>query len=155
MNQNANFSNFYSNVTSSSYIPEQFQVVDYILLLLYSMVVVIGVGGNSLVISWFSSYKNKGKPGSALVIVLAMNDLIASIITPLYGIHLMVSFKTKPYLAWHLGKKLCGTFQASTTLVWLATPWLLVAIATERFRYASMYHSNHLSSSKVCEALYC
>ena len=134
MNQNDNFSNIYHNVTPTPYITTEFKAVDYILFLLYSLVLIIGVGGNLLVISWFSSDKNKKKPGSTLVIVLAMNDLIASIITPLYGIHLVVSMKTEPYLAWYLGKELCPTIQASTHLVWLTTPWLLVAIATERFQ---------------------
>ena len=108
--------------------------VDYVLLIPYCLVVVIGVGGNLLVIKWFCSPAKKGRPGSLLVNVLAVNDLIASIVTPFLEIHQTIAALVEPYYAWYLGKGLCKCLFAFHNAFLLNTSWLLVAIAAERYR---------------------
>ena len=125
-----------TNITTAprTNISLHFQVTDYVLLSCYSAVVIIGVIGNLLVIKWFSKEEKRQKPGSILVIILAVNDLIASIVTPLNEMNLVVSYRSNPSYTWHLGEGLCKTLSAFSNLVLLSTPWLLVAIATERYQ---------------------
>ena len=124
-----------SNITiNSQRYAVQLKVVDYVLLSLYSVLVVIGVIGNILVIRWFSSDEWKNRPGSFLVVVLAGNDLIASLVTTLNEMNLIVTDSITPQYIWYLGRGMCKCLNAFTYMLLLTTPWLLVAIATERFQ---------------------
>ena len=124
-----------SNITMNSQThASQLKMLDYVLLSLYSMIVVIGVIGNILVIRWFSSDEWKNRPGSFLVVVLAGNDLIASLVTSLNEMNLIVTDSINPPYIWYLGKGVCKCLNAFTYMFLLTTPWLLVAIATERFQ---------------------
>ena len=129
-----NNSNSTINMTAKTGTISQFKVVDCFLLSCYSMVVIIGVAGNLMVIKWFHNESRRNKPGSLLVIGLAVNDLIASIVTPLYQIHYIVADNKTPQYAWYLGKGLCKTLTPFTYIVLLTTPWLLVCIAAERLQ---------------------
>ena len=122
-----------SNRTLTQHPDSLFQVADYVFLTFYSVVAVIGSVGNILVIKWFTSEEKRNKAGSLLVIVLAANDCIASIVTPLLEMHIIISIKTYPFKAWYLGKELCKTIPSFSYLFILTTPWILVAITCERF----------------------
>ena len=127
-----------SNATTAAQLKSknipQLQVVDIVLLLFYCFVFVVGVGGNILVIRWFSSDEKRNRPGSLLVIVLAINDLVAAMVTSLYEMNYIVVGSINPAYIWYLGKGLCKSLTAFTYMFLLTTPWLLVAIATERFQ---------------------
>ena len=107
---------------------------EIIFVILYLMIFVLGVGGNILVVKSFSAPNSRKKAGSKLVISLAVNDLFASILVPLTQIHSIVSRNTNPVAAWFLGKTLCYTIIGFSYIFLLATGWLLVSIAIERFR---------------------
>ena len=126
----ANASNF--TEASNKDVSFELHAMDYVLMSMYSLVFLIGVGGNLMVIRWFYGDAKTNNPGSLLVIVLATNDLIASIMTPLLEMHRIVS--RSYHHTWFLGKGLCKTLPAFSALFLLTTPWFLVAIATERFQ---------------------
>ena len=107
---------------------------DIINLCLYCLIAVIGVSGNALVVKWFYVAKKRHMPGSIMVITLACNDVMASIIVPLIQIHNLVTsrgFLTGP---WYLGKTFCHLAMSLYHLFLLTTSWLLVAIAAERYK---------------------
>ena len=106
---------------------------EIVLVILYLMIFIFGVGGNILVIKSFSAPDTRKKAGSLLVIILAINDSFASILVPLNQIHAIVSRKLDPFAAWYLGEPLCYTIIGFGYIFLLATGWLLVAIAVERF----------------------
>ena len=102
---------------------------------LYSLVIILGVGGNILVVRWFAFGNRRNSPGSIMVICLACNDCLSSVIVPLFRIHDIVAFQKQPQLAWYLGEALCYALPGLLRFFLLATSWILVAIAFERYRY--------------------
>ena len=136
ISQNTNSSNYSSaiNVTSSAMLHFQFKPLDIILLFFYPLVTILGVGGNLYVIKWFYSKERRKMAGSALVVVLAFNDLLASITVPSTQIHHIISHNKQPYGSWYLGKILCHTLHESGVVFLLATSWILIAIALERYK---------------------
>ena len=130
----SNFSNITTTKDTQKYSSLHLKFIDYILLVSYCLVVVFGVGGNLLVIKWFVSPAKKGRPGSLLVNVLAVNDMIASVVTPFLQIHQTIAALIEPYYAWYLGKGLCKCLFAFHNAFLLNTSLILVAIATERYR---------------------
>ena len=125
----------YMNITNTTVIfPKndsvfELNLVDYTLLSLYVVVITIGVFGNIMVIKWFYVDSKRKKPGSMLVIALAVNDLLASMVAPPFEISTIIFGNICT-----IGKGLCKTLPALYSMLFLATPWFLVTIATERFR---------------------
>ena len=108
-------------------------VVDIILIITYGIVVIFGTVGNSLIIIWFGIREKQKYPSSKLVVVLAVNDFLASIFVPLLQIHYIISASLDPPYAWYLGKTLCHSLGIQLTFL-IATPYLLIAISVERLR---------------------
>ena len=106
---------------------------EVLLLALYTVIFIIGVAGNILVARFFGASNLKKKAGSRLVIALAINDLLASVLVPINQIHSIISRNLNPVAAWYLGKPLCYTMIGISFTFLLATGWLLVAISIERF----------------------
>ena len=113
----------------------QLSKVDILYIFLYVCVFVVGVLGNILVMKWFLEPDKRNRPGSVMVITLAFNDMLASIIVPLFRIHLIVAATIRPLDAWYLGRTLCYTIRGFNLAFVLATSWILVVIATERYRW--------------------
>ena len=132
----SNFSNISSELNST--LPHDFHLhfrpLDIVLLCFYPLVLILGVGGNLLVIRWFCAKNRRKMAGSVLVIVLAFNDLFASIMVPSTQIHMIISYNKEPHAAWYLGKVLCHTLHESGVVFLLATSWILVIIAMERYK---------------------
>ena len=108
--------------------------VDIILIVTYGLVVIFGTIGNMLVIAWFGIGEKRKNPGSKLVVVLAINDFLASIFVPFLQINWIVSFSLNPQDAWYLGKTLCHSLYGIQLTFLVATPYLLIAISMERLR---------------------
>ena len=136
MTQQSNQS--FNNTTSNLTLPIDFSLklrpLHIALLCFYPLVAVLGVGGNVYVIKWFYSKQKRNIAGSSLVVVLACNDLLASIMVPSAQIHLIISFNKYPFNAWYLGELLCSTLQEFSVVFLLATSWILVVIALERYK---------------------
>ena len=56
------------------------------LVVLYLLVIVFGTVGNVLVVIWFRKKNMRQKAGNKLVVVLAVNDFVSSIIIPIMRI---------------------------------------------------------------------
>ena len=106
---------------------------DIVYLILYSMMIPLGVIGNGLTIKYFRFSTRWVSAGTKLIVVLAVNDLISSIYVPLEKMyhHYKVVMEI-PH--WTLGMSMCYLMQALTEVFFVATSWLLVVIALERFR---------------------
>ena len=136
ISKNDNCSNVSSllNTTSTTTLYLQLKPLHVILLFFYPLVIILGVGGNVYVIKWFYSKSRRKMAGSALVVVLAFNDLFASIMVPSTQIHHIISHSKQPYEAWYLGKILCHTLHETGVVFLLATSCILMAIALERYK---------------------
>ena len=115
----------------------RFHDVEIALITIYGLVVICGTLGNGLVIKWFVIGEERKKPGNKLVVVLAINDFLASIFVPLDQIHMITSRALGRPLAWYLGKAMCQSLSGIQLTFLSATPLLLIAISVERFRYDS------------------
>ena len=111
-----------------------FSIGTIVVILLYGITTVLGTIGNALVIKSFTIGSQKNLAGSRLITILAANDFLASIFLPLYEVHSLISVNLQPVYAWYLGKALCHTLVGSQIFFLVATSWLLVAIASERYR---------------------
>ena len=105
-----------------------FSVDEISQLILYSMIFVSGTLGNGLVINVFR--KATDRPGSRFVIILAVIDLVTSVITPLNNI-LTILYD---FQHWPLGKIGCFLLKPWMESTFFASAWILVAISAERFR---------------------
>ena len=141
MAESANIYNFSSkyNATSTTGFNLKLSPLNITLLVCYSLIFTLGVCGNLLVVKWFYEQYKQKMAGSALVMVLAVNDLLASIIVPLTQIHYIISLNTQPKRAWYLGRMLCYTMRGFGILFLLATSWILIAIASERYKWVNNY----------------
>ena len=99
-----------------------------------SLIFLVGVFGNALVVKWFNTGSAKHTVGSRLVVILAINDLISSIVVPFAQVHAILQSSMDPYGAWYLGKFLCHILPGIQSMFLIATSWILVAISLERFR---------------------
>ena len=108
---------------------------DIVFLILYTLVFVFGTAGNALVVKWFGMKEQWKKAGNTLVVVLAVNDFLSSIIFPLLEIHYFVLHALQPPLRWYLGSFVCERFFGLKKTFLVASSWLLVAITVARFRW--------------------
>ena len=122
------------NISSTYDYEPKIKPMDIFLFSVYSLVIISGVSGNALVIKWFYEQYKQKVAGSAFVMVLAVNDLFASMIVPLAPVHLLLSHSRHPIEAWYLGKMLCYTLNESAAVFLLTTSWTLIAIALERYK---------------------
>ena len=104
---------------------------DIILTIFYGFVVILGTIRNALVVKWFWA---REEAGSKLVVVLAINDFLASLLVPLNKIHGAVRHSLEPSDAWYLGQCLCYILHGMQMTFLYTTSWILIAIAIERFR---------------------
>ena len=111
-----------------------FNEKDIGLTVIYGIVVIFGIVGNSLVIRWFGFGEERGKPGNKLVVVLAVNDCLASICVPLLQIQNIAGRALSPPHAWYLGQGFCHLLFGVQLSLLFATPLLLIAISVERYR---------------------
>ena len=123
-----------------------FSVPDIILIICYGLIFICGTIGNIFVISWFGASEKRGKAGSKLVIVLAINDFLSSIFVPIYQIHFIIRFSlvskdAKGVLgafftrsSWYVGKTLCHLDLGIQSVFITATALLLIVISIERYR---------------------
>ena len=124
------------NATPTAQISDRLQLsnedISYICVCL--VIALLGVFGNMLVIKWFLAPAQRKNAGSVMVITLALNDMIASVTVPSLRIHLVIAAKKSPLNAWYLGQAACYTFRGMNMSFLLATSWILVVIAAERYR---------------------
>ena len=103
------------------------------------LVFLFGTVGNGLVIRVFGFTSQRKLAGTTLVVVLALTDLVSSILVPLDAlthismnvIHRYSQDLIKP---WPHGKIACYILKSSNSLLVTSSSWLLVAISLERFR---------------------
>ena len=114
----------------------QFHMSKIFLISVYGIVFVLGAAGNSFVAMMFGTKQERKKPGSKLVIVLAVNDFMSSIFVPLLQIQYLVSRSINVPKLWFLGKFLCHSLSGLQISCLLATSLLLTTISLERFRYS-------------------
>ena len=97
---------------------------------LYLLVIVFGAVGNILVVKWFGKKSIRKKAGNKMVVVLAVNDFVSSIIIPL----LRISQIFQNIFQIDQGKTLCHLSGGVMEAFLIATSWLLVAISIDRLR---------------------
>ena len=129
-----------------------FNVVELVLMIFYVIIFIFGTVGNVLVVKWFMVKKQREKAGNTLVVALAINDFISSVIVPLWQIHHIVRNSLTPPGAWYIGKGLCHFLPGIAMTFLIATSFLLVSISLERFRlvlnnlihvFISTYYPNY------------
>ena len=108
--------------------------VDIVLTICYGFVFLSGTVGNSFVINWFGKKSERKKAGNKLVVMLAINDLISSVLVPLSQIHYLISASINPPGVWYLGKVLCYSLPGIGRTFLYATSFYLIAISLERYR---------------------
>ena len=107
------------------------------LVVLYSLVALLGTIGNTLVVKWFGEKNMRQKAGNKMVVVLAVNDFVSSIIVPFLRISYIIrldDFSQKVVLR----KTLCYFAAGIMETFLIATSWLLVAISVDRLRLVSI-----------------
>ena len=112
-----------------------FPVDNIIAITAYVILIVLGTIGNSFVVKWFLAKRKM--TGSKFVIMLALTDLLNSIVSPLDTIHVSVSRGLHPMpfrSRWYLGEFMCSLMSGLPRTLLCASPWLLVAISVERYR---------------------
>ena len=107
---------------------------DCFFLVCYCLVFLFGTIGNCVVIQRFGSKAERKKAGNKLVMVLAVNDFLASIFVPLMEVHNIIRVSLHPPYAWYLGKGMCHILHNLQLTFLIATSMLLIAISMERFR---------------------
>ena len=107
---------------------------DIVLIIFYGFVVISGTVGNILVIRWFGKKNERQKAGNKLVVVLAINDFLSSILVPLFQIHDLIRISHHPLYPWYLGEVMCYSLWGLNVTFVYATSFLLMAISIERFR---------------------
>ena len=118
----------------------QLSNVDIFYTCLYSTIFGIGFFGNIIVIWWFSKPMRRKRAGSVMVITLATNDMLASIVIPSLRIYSIIAARTtSAWRAWYLERVTCYTIDGMNMTFVLATSWILVIIAGERYRYVHEY----------------
>ena len=106
---------------------------ELVYLILYGMMIPLGVIGNGLTIKYFRFSPRWEQAGTKLLVVLAVNDLISSIYVPLEKMYDHYNkIVDNPF--WTLGMPMCYLMHSVTEMFFVATSWLLVIIAYERFR---------------------
>ena len=111
-----------------------YKVVDIILIVCYAFVFLSGTVGNGFVIRWFGRKGERRKAGNKLVVMLAINDLLSSVLVPLSQIHYLISASINPPGVWYLGKVLCYSLPGIGRTFLYATSFYLIAISLERYR---------------------
>ena len=111
-----------------------FSNIDIVLSIFYGLVFLLGTLGNAFVIKWFGVKEERKKAGNKLVVVLAVNDFLSSIFVPLLQFHNIVSKALDPPGVWYIGKDLCISLAGLQQAFLIATSFLLMTIAIERFR---------------------
>eukprot|EP00794_Sanderia_malayensis_P007734 gene7734-8574_t len=100
--------------------------VHSLLLVIYLMVFIIGVSGNSLV-CFILGKKNKLKKGDVFIISLAIADMIACFIWPLH----MITYHSYVFTKWFFASQSEFYFIFYTTL--MVSSWQLLLIAIDRY----------------------
>ena len=112
-----------------------FHTKDVVLIFFYSLMIPLGVIGNGLTIKYFFFTSKWKCSGTKLLVILAANDLFASLYVPLESIHFLVQYALSSSGAtWTLGEALCYLTIGVADMLFGVTSWLLVAIAAERSR---------------------
>ena len=110
-----------------------FSFIEITLVVLYVLLVVFGTVGNILVVKWFGKKRMRQKAGNKMVVVLAVNDFVSSIIIPLLRISSI--FRLKYYSrSTFIRKILCNFGSGVMETFLIASSWLLVAISIDRLR---------------------
>ena len=104
----------------------------FVFLVAYILVFLSGTFGNFLVIKWFGSSKKKKISGSTLVVALAVNDLVASILVPFSMMNQLITSALDPPFAWFYGKIGCYLIDGVGNASLFATSWILVSISFVR-----------------------
>ena len=100
-----------------------------ILTIAYISIFIFGFGGNCGVVYFLGIKRERPPRGHQLIMALAVNDLLSSIIMPVVMLNDIASdFK------WHLGITACVLLPHMNSLFFFASAWLLVAISYERLR---------------------
>ena len=101
------------------------------LIVTYSIVILIGVIGNAIVISKFTTSERRKMAGSTMIVTLAVNDFFASIFVPLFQINDLTG-QGNWNRVWHYGHVLCIFLPGIQLVSITASSWILVAISFER-----------------------
>ena len=112
-------------------------VVEYTLM---SILIASGTVGNVCIIYKFGFTERRHNAGSALVVALAVNDFLSSILMPmdaLIWIYLSAKYSGEDYqlYPYPLGKGMCYILQSVSHMFMMASSWLMAAISIERLRY--------------------
>ena len=108
------------------------------LVVLYSLVALLGTIGNTLVVKWFGEKNMRQKAGNKMVVVLAVNDFVSSIIVPLLRIAYVIRLNHFSEIV-VLRATLCHFGAGVMETFLIATSWLLVAISVDRLRLVSIH----------------
>ena len=100
---------------------------------LLSLSAIIGTCGNALVIKYFAQSEGSSRPGSRLVIALALIDFVSSLWLPGYDIIVLILYNFDGMQVWPLGEPMCYISNFYPILNY-QTPWFLLAISIERAR---------------------
>ena len=103
------------------------------LVVLYSLVVLFGTVGNILVVRSFGKKNMRQKAGNKMVVVLAVNDCVSSIIVPFLRISSIIRLEEFSHFI-VLRKTLCYLSAGIMETFLIASSWLLVAISFDRLR---------------------
>ena len=110
----------------------------YIFISVYSLIFLVGSIGNSLTIILFGFTQRKNESGAKLVIVLALTDLVSSILVPMYWIYFyyceLLLTTGKPPLSFPFSNLGCYMTMGCLEIFTRASSILLVAISLQRLR---------------------
>ena len=118
------FSRKVSNLTMEHYLSD----TDIVRLVIYCIVLVVGVFGNTLVIIFFTK-KNNRSLFDLYIVHLATADLLASLVTPPRLIYSLLHPEK-----WILGVTGCRMFSVIEPVTVNVSAWILTSIAHERYR---------------------
>jgi len=79
--------------------PRQHSQLDYVIIIFYCLIFILGVTGNTLVLLYFRLENKKLKHIQILLFYLACFDLIASFVSPLFFVYLHATH----FHSWHFG----------------------------------------------------
>ena len=123
------------NSTEGLYMPLYENSIEvYVILVINILVFLIGTTGNAQVIRYFGCHfkpRRRGVAGgrsaeyAALLIHLALSDMIHTIAMPLHFVYAVLSDHV-----WHLGKFLCVVMAGAGPISILVSFWILVRLVT-------------------------
>ena len=125
------------NETDTDYKSPDLKTKQIVELTLMIFIIISGTVGNICVIRMFGFTKRRHRAGSALVVALAINDFLSSILIPvdaLGWIILAMLYLRDEFQPYPFGRGMCYVLTSVIPLFMMASSWLMAAISMERLR---------------------